>query len=89
MPTILRIRGYRFYFYALEGTEAPHAHIDKGAGTPKVWLTDLSVAYSEGLKVGEIRTALRLARKYPVSLVKAWHEFRDAKVKAKSRKGSC
>ena len=77
------------FILCLGKPEAPHAHIDKGAGTPKVWLTDLSVAYSEGLKVGEIRTALRLARKYPVSLVKAWHEFRDAKVKAKSRKGSC
>lgn len=79
MPTILRIRGYRFYFYALEGNEPPHVHIDKGAGTPKVWLTDSSVADSEGLKVGEIRTALRLAREHHVSLVKAWHEFHDRK----------
>ena len=40
MPTILRIRDYRFYFYALEGTEPPPVHVDKGSGTIKLWLHD-------------------------------------------------
>jgi hypothetical protein len=44
MPTVLQIQGFRFYFYALEGNEPPHIHIDKGSGTLKLWLSDLSVA---------------------------------------------
>lgn len=53
MPTILRILGYRFYFYAMEGNEPAHVHIDKGAGTVKVWLANLRIASSEGLKPSE------------------------------------
>ena len=79
MPTILRILGYRFYFYAMEGNEPPHVHIDKGAGTLKVWLDDLRVADSEGLKPAEIRTALKLASEHQKLLKKAWHEFQTRK----------
>ncbi len=29
MPTILRINGYQFYFYAQDGGEPPHIHVAK------------------------------------------------------------
>ena len=79
MPTILRILGYRFYSYAMEGNEPPHVHIDKDAGTLKVWLADLTIAESEGLKPADIRTALRLAGEHRKTLLKAWHEFQNRK----------
>ncbi|MCX6938091.1 MAG: DUF4160 domain-containing protein [Verrucomicrobia bacterium] len=79
MPTILRILGFRFYFYAMEGNEPAHVHIDKGAGTIKVWLTDLGVAYSEGLKPTEIRAALNITREHQALLLKSWHEFQTRK----------
>ena len=28
MPTVLRIAGYRFYFYSHEPNEPPHVHVD-------------------------------------------------------------
>lgn len=79
MPTVLRIRGYRFYFYAEEGHEPPHVHIDRGAGTLKLWLQDLGIAGSEGLKPSEIREAWRLAHEHRPQLLKAWHEFQGRK----------
>jgi hypothetical protein len=30
MPTVLRIEGFRFYFYSHEPNEPPHVHIDRG-----------------------------------------------------------
>src|SRR5665213_3011408 len=30
MPTVLRVDGFRFYFYGLEGDEPPHVHIEYG-----------------------------------------------------------
>jgi hypothetical protein len=75
MPTFLRIRGYRFYVYAHEGNEPAHVHIDHGAGTMKVWLADLSVASSQGLKPAEIRAALLITREHREILLKAWHEW--------------
>lgn len=79
MPTFLRIRGYRFYAYAEEGNEPAHVHIDKGSGSMKVWLKDLSIAWSEGLKPAEIRAALRLTRENRTLLVEAWHEWQRHK----------
>lgn len=55
MPTFLRIRGFRFYVYAQEGAEPAHVHIDHGSGTMKVWLADLSVARTQGLKPAQIK----------------------------------
>ena len=79
MPTVLRIRGYRFYFYAQEGTEPPHVHVDKGSGTIKLWLHDLAIARMEGLKPAEIREVLLLTREHRHQLLNAWHELERRK----------
>ena len=79
MPTFLRIRGFRFYAHALEGNEPAHVHIDRGSGSMKVWLGDLSVASSQGLKPAEIRAALQLTREHRAILLKAWHEWETRK----------
>ena len=79
MPTILRIRGYRFYFFAEEGSEPPHVHIEKGSGAMKVWLDDTLIASSEKLKPGEIRVALQLTRKHRSFLLQSWHEWQKRK----------
>ncbi len=79
MPTVLRIRGYRFYFFALEDTEPPHVHVDKGSGTIKLWLHDHSIARMEGLKPAEIREVLHLTSEHHHQLLKAWHEFQGRK----------
>jgi hypothetical protein len=34
MPTVLRVNGYQFYFYAEEGNEPPHIHVAKAALMP-------------------------------------------------------
>ena len=75
MPTVLRIRGYRFYFFAEEGREPAHVHVDKASGTVKIWLEDLSIARTEDLKPAEIREVLRLARQHRQFLLQAWNEF--------------
>ena len=79
VPTILRIRGYQFYFYPQEGTEPAQFHIDKGGGTIKVWLDDLSIARTKGLKTAEIRGALQLIRTHQSTLLLAWREFKRRK----------
>ncbi len=64
-----------FYFYAEEGTEPPHVHVDKGDGTAKFWLRPVRLVWTEGLKVSEVRHALRIAEKHQVKLLEAWNEF--------------
>ncbi|MXP42266.1 DUF4160 domain-containing protein [Altererythrobacter soli] len=75
MPTILRIEGYRFYFYSHEPYEPPHVHVDRGEGTAKVWLEALSLARSSGLKPKEIGRILELVREHRAMLLEAWHGY--------------
>ena len=35
MPTVLRWKGYRFYFHSHEPNEPPHIHVDKGGASAK------------------------------------------------------
>jgi hypothetical protein len=34
MPTLLRVEGFRFFFYSGERQEPPHDHVEKGDGRP-------------------------------------------------------
>ena len=38
MPTVLRERGFRFFFYADDRSEPRHVHIQREARTAKFWL---------------------------------------------------
>ena len=75
MPTVHREAGFVFYFYAEEGTEPPHVHVDKGDGTAKFWLRPVRLVWVDGLKVNEVRRALRIAEKQQTKLLEAWNEF--------------
>ncbi len=75
MPTVHREAGYVFYFYAEEGTEPPHVHMDKGDGTAKLWIDPIRLAWTEGLKMSELKHALRIAERRQRQLLEQWHEF--------------
>jgi hypothetical protein len=44
MPTVLRIKGYRFFFFSLEGHEPPHVHIESAERVAKFWLRPVALA---------------------------------------------
>lgn len=75
MPTVLRVAGYRFYFYSHEPGEPPHVHVDKGSGTAKVWLHDAAVARSSGFAATELGKVQRLVRDERIALKEAWDAF--------------
>jgi hypothetical protein len=78
MPTVLREKGYAFYFYSREN-EPPHVHVDKGSGTLKIWLRDLSIASGRGMKLPEVRQALKIARVHHKMLLDAWDDYERRK----------
>jgi hypothetical protein len=54
MPSILRIKGYRFFFFSLEGGEPPHIHVEKDRNYAKFWLEPVELAKSTGFKLYEL-----------------------------------
>ena len=75
MPTVLRINGYRFYFYSHEPNEPPHVHVDKGNASLKAWLEPVTLAKNTGFRAHEINAILKMVADNREILLKAWHEY--------------
>lgn len=54
MPTILRVGGFRFFFYSHEPNKPAHIHVDEDSATAKIWLHKLSVASNVGFLPREL-----------------------------------
>jgi len=74
MPTVLRIDGYRFFFYSNERKEPPHVHVESGAGIAKLWLGDARIAYSLGFRTAELAEIRRLVTVNRTILQERWDE---------------
>jgi hypothetical protein len=75
MPTVLRTRGYRFYFYSHEPNEPPHVHVDKAGASVKVWLDPVAIARNSGFPPTQLAEVIRLVQRSRSALLEAWHEF--------------
>ena len=64
MPTLLRVDGFRFAFYAGDGIEPPHVHVSKGGASAKVWLRPVRVQYAYGFTPAEFRRVHELVVKH-------------------------
>lgn len=43
MPTIATIESFRFFFYAGDGNEPPHVHIERENKVAKFWLNPVTI----------------------------------------------
>ena len=78
MPTVLRIGAYRFFFYANEGTEPVHIHLQSGRSLAKFWLYPVALASSTGFAAQELTRLQGLVRENEQLFKEAWHEFFNA-----------
>jgi len=75
MPIVLRLHGFKFFFYANEGSEPPHIHVDKGGATAKLWLASLQWAYCHGFSPAERRQIENTLQRHQAALMERWNEF--------------
>jgi hypothetical protein len=75
MPTILRIKGYRFFFFSLEGNEPPHIHVEHGDNVAKFWLKPVSLASSYGFRSHELANLRVIVAENSVLFLEKWYEF--------------
>jgi hypothetical protein len=73
MPTVLRVSGFRFFFYSLEGSEPVHIHVEQGDRVAKFWLNPVRVAESHGFRVHELNRLQALVIEHRLSFVEAWN----------------
>ena len=75
MPTLLRIQGYRFFFFSMEGNEPPHIHVTSAGRYAKFWLQPVSVADVRGFRDHEMTKIRRIAEENASLFLEKWHEY--------------
>jgi hypothetical protein len=75
MPTVLRVGPYRFFFYAGEGAEPPHVHVEHGDGEAKFWLDPVRLERSRGFGRRELGRLRKLVAAHLAELLGSWDEF--------------
>ena len=76
MPVVLRIKGYRFYFFSNEGDEPMHVHIEKADANGKMWLEpSIEAEYFYGFSSKEIKEVKELVTENIELLKNAWNEY--------------
>lgn len=74
MPTVLRVDGYRFFFFSNERGEPAHIHVEKAEKYAKFWLADVSLAVSRGFRGGEVSEVRRLVLEHRALFQEKWNE---------------
>lgn len=74
MPTVLRIEGYRFFFFSNEHLPQ-HIHIEKGDGYARIELETVKVTDSYNLNAKELKKLSELVKHNNEKLRKAWNEY--------------
>jgi len=74
MPTVLRVRGFRFFFFSLEGREPPHVHVEQAERYAKLWLEPVSIARAKGFRSHELTAIVDIVERNKRFLEEKWHE---------------
>jgi hypothetical protein len=81
MPTVLYIRGWRFFFYSDEGNEPIHIHVQKGDSECKylldIDLYEIREAYSYQMSSRDTREVKKIILQNFDEIVDEWQTFRN------------
>ena len=75
MPTVLRVGPLRFFFYAGDGGEPPHVHVERDECEAKFWLDPVRLERSRGFSRKDINRIEDLVEEHQGQLLESWDEF--------------
>jgi hypothetical protein len=74
-PTILRIGGYRLYFFSREERRI-HVHVQRAGGEAKFWIDpEIALAVNHGLSPQSLARARRLVEEHEDEIRRAWKAY--------------
>ncbi len=74
MPEVMRVQGYRFFFFSREGNEPCHIHVEKAEGLAKFWLQPVVLAEARGFRGRQLRALHNLVEANQRAFIVAWDE---------------
>jgi len=75
MPTIYREKGFRFFFFSLDGCEPPHVYVEEGDAYAKFWLNPVELAQNYGFRSHELNKLRQMTMAQRMSFKEAWNEY--------------
>jgi hypothetical protein len=78
MPVILRLNGFRFFFYSNEGDprEPTHIHVMKAGTEAKFWLEPVvKLARNDGFDSRTVKELMIVIKQYQPMLLEAWNDY--------------
>lgn len=72
MPVVLRVKGYKFWFYEADLAEPPHVHVGRENRETKYWLKPIKLARAGRFKPAELRDIQRIIDNNLDFLLDAW-----------------
>ena len=74
MPVILRVKGYRFWFYEADLQEPPHVHVGKEGREAKFWVDPISLARTGRFREHELTEIERILVAFQNDILDAWRK---------------
>ena len=74
MPTVLKIDGFRFFFFSDEHTPE-HIHIEKGDSYIRIEIESLKVTDSYNINGKDTKKLVKLVEEHKDKLKEAWNEY--------------
>ena len=78
MPVILRVNGFRFFFYSNEGNplESAHIHVMKAGNEAKFWLVpSVALASNDGFDARVLRELSGVVEDNQTLFLEAWNDY--------------
>lgn len=75
MPTIAKIESFRFFFYAGDGNEPPHVHVEKEDKVAKFWLNPVRLHSSGWFNRHEIARLQKIIEENAEIFLRSWNEY--------------
>jgi Domain of unknown function (DUF4160) len=74
VPTVLRLEGFRFFFFSNERNEPVHIHVEKQSGYAKFWLQPVRLARSRRFDDPTLSKLHRMVRENEALFLEGWNE---------------
>jgi hypothetical protein len=75
MPVLLRLKGYRFYFYSQDSGAPPHVHVDQGGRSAKFWIESQTVVRNRRFTPLELREIARIISDHRLDFLRSWNDY--------------
>lgn len=75
MPTIFKIKNYRFFFFSREFNEPYHIHVESDNNYAKFWLDPVELSRSIGYDARELNEIRKLIIEKKDLFKEKWNEY--------------